>query len=578
MKKFGVEKYLGLLPACVFAVVIDYAVRMSGSIIAGKMLGQDAFAGIGLALPAYSFIVFIAQLVGSGTITNYSIKLGGGDKAGACRFFMQGIWTAAMLGLALASAIAFGKDAFIAFNGASGAAAVAAHSYLSVVWILAPLEGLSVLLQNLCYQDGDSKLCFFSSIALFTVTVLVTFAAIHFGAGPAGAAIGVVTAKLVSVSTMSVHFFRKTNTFRPLWHFDIRQSLKIVATSIGDASNFMCEALLFIILNKLVISRFGEQYLPLSSMASIMWGLTFFFEGISQSMQPIVAVYHGERNVVAIKTVMKAACVIAGASGLAMSLLLQALPGAFVAMCGISAPELSASAVTCVRIMAFLYLPMVFVGLFNSYYMYIECLAATVVLTVSGAFVGPVLCLFTLHHAMGLPGLWLSFFAGPMLGLAITSAVVVARYGAHAFPLMLGKGRENELRVFYLQLNEREIAETARLVSDELEKRHAPKSVQMHASLITEEVFMTVLDRAKGRKLLGEATLDFGDGVTLTLRDDGDIFDITDANQQMSSLRTFIVASVMERQRHRMNMATTGFNRNVFHFDVEEKAACDDTH
>ena len=77
---------------------------------------------------------------------------------------------------------------------------------------------------------------------------------------------------------------------------------------------------------------------------------------------------------------------------------------------------------------------------------------------------------------------------------------------------------------------------------------------------------MAVKDRNAGRPVIGEVVLDLTDGVTLTLRDDGEIFDITDADAQISSLRSFLVASVMERQAGRVNLVTTGFNRNVFKF------------
>lgn len=77
---------------------------------------------------------------------------------------------------------------------------------------------------------------------------------------------------------------------------------------------------------------------------------------------------------------------------------------------------------------------------------------------------------------------------------------------------------------------------------------------------------MAVRDRNAGRKVRAEVTLDLNDGVQLTLRDDGELFDITDADQQISSLRTFLVASIMEAHPGRRNLVTTGFNRNVFRF------------
>ena len=88
----------------------------------------------------------------------------------------------------------------------------------------------------------------------------------------------------------------------------------------------------------------------------------------------------------------------------------------------------------------------------------------------------------------------------------------------------------------------------------------------MRAALMTEEVLMAVKDRNRGRTVLGEVTLDLNDGVRLVLRDDGEIFDITDSDQEISSLRTFLVASIMENQKGRLNLVTTGFNRNVFEF------------
>ena len=48
-----------------------------------------------------------------------------------------------------------------------------------------------------------------------------------------------------------------------------------------------------------------------------------------------------------------------------------------------------------------------------------------------------------------------------------------------------------------------------------------------------------------------------------TLRDDAAAFL---ADKQISSPRTFLVASIIECQKGRRNLVTTGFNRNVFQF------------
>ena len=79
---------------------------------------------------------------------------------------------------------------------------------------------------------------------------------------------------------------------------------------------------------------------------------------------------------------------------------------------------------------------------------------------------------------------------------------------------------------------------------------------------------MVVKDRNGARRVRGEATLDLNDGdVELILRDDGEVFDITDADARITSLRTYLVASVMQAMPGRMNLTTTGYNRNVFNFN-----------
>ena len=79
---------------------------------------------------------------------------------------------------------------------------------------------------------------------------------------------------------------------------------------------------------------------------------------------------------------------------------------------------------------------------------------------------------------------------------------------------------------------------------------------------------MAVKDRNGARRVCGEATLDLNGGnVALILRDDGEVFDITDADARITSLRTYLVASVMEMLPNRMNLTTTGYNRNVFKFN-----------
>ena len=83
-------------------------------------------------------------------------------------------------------------------------------------------------------------------------------------------------------------------------------------------------------------------------------------------------------------------------------------------------------------------------------------------------------------------------------------------------------------------------------------------------SLLVEEVLMLVKDHNSGRRTRAEVTLDFSRNIRLIFRDDGEIFDITDADAKIMSYRSYLVSNLMIAIPARRNMMTTGFNRNAF--------------
>ena len=67
-----------------------------------------------------------------------------------------------------------------------------------------------------------------------------------------------------------------------------------------------------------------------------------------------------------------------------------------------------------------------------------------------------------------------------------------------------------------------------------------------------------------------ELSLLYEDGSTLLIeRDSGEIFDLTDPNQTVSGLSSFILSGLMEAHEEKANLTTTGYNRNMMRFTRE---------
>ena len=556
---FGTRKFKALLLAGSFTVLANYIVRLSDSVIAGSLLGADALAGVNLAGPFLSTISFLSGLISTGMATNYSLAMGRCDRERARQFAMQGFWSVLIFGGMLALAGLFGRGLFLGFFGASPEVTAYAAGYLAWVWPMAVIEGLEMLLVALGYADGDAKVCSLGYAVIFIGNFVISVIGVKLGLGTAGCAIGSVVSGVLGVAVLSTHFLRRGNTFAPVRHFSIRDSWRIVAASFGDAAAFLCDGLLFLFLNKFVIVHYGSGFLPVVGVATSLWGFLEFFNGVGVAIQPIVTVYYGEGNMKSVRTVMNSAMRVAVVEGVAFMAFFGLFPELVVSLVGIEDAELARQSVTAIRCMCGGFVALAFAGLFNSYYMFVERPVLAGAVTVLCYLAMPVACVAFCSIPLGVVGVWLGVGLGPFAAIIVLAAIMIPIAGWRAFPLLLPRGRDAKTHVFNLRLTDREIVATSRQVA-------GLEGVPMRAGLMVEEVFMAVKDRAGGRTLLGEVTIDLNDGVQMTLRDDGEIFDITDADQQISSLRTFLVASMMYAQGDRLNLVTTGFNRNVFRF------------
>ena len=118
--------------------------------------------------------------------------------------------------------------------------------------------------------------------------------------------------------------------------------------------------------------------------------------------------------------------------------------------------------------------------------------------------------------------------------------------------------------MFDLELEPEAVCRTSAAVESHLRERGVDGRRASKAALLVEEALMVVRERNAGRQIKAEVTVDLNDGLTVVLRDDGEIFDITDADARVSSLRSYLVSNLMTALPNRRNLTTTGFNRNVF--------------
>ena len=561
---FAESKFRRFLPAATFAMVVEFLMGVSSGAVAGHVLGEDALSAVNLMQPVFNVVTFFAMMVGVGTSVLYSTAMGRFERRRACELFTQGLWSAVGFGAAMFAALAFFRVPVLESFGASREVLAGADAYWCWFLPCAVLKPVSVFLVQMCYNDGDGRLCTIAYGAQFVGNCVLSVPLTIFMGLP-GCALGTCLGNCAAIAILCLHFRRRSNTLFLVRHFSFMDTCRICGCSVGDACNRLCYAALFFLLNRYVISHFGSDRLPVLAVVVAVLGLSDAFDGVGTAVQPLAAVYIGERNGRLIRRIMMCATKYALVEGVALSTVLLAFPSLVVRFVGISDPAIVAESESAVRLVSLGLVGMSVMLLFNSYYMFVGERVLAIMLTGLSSFAVP----FALYPPMGLlagaAGVWAAIAVAPYASLALTAAWIAVRRGASRVPLLLDRAQDRKTRVFDLVLDEKSICEASEAVGKFLRvRRTAGPSKAGWASLLVEESLMIVKDRNTDRRILAEITVDLRDGLRLVLRDDGEIFDITDVDAKVSSLRAYLVSNLMAATPIRRNMLTTGFNRNAF--------------
>lgn len=563
---FAASKFGRFLPAAMFAMIVEFVTGVASSAVCGHLIGADGLSVVNLMQPVMGLVSFFALLTGTGTSVLYSTEMGRFERRRASELLTQGLWSALILGGLLLAGLAAARTAVCEAFGVSGAVLAGVKEFW--LWFLpcAVLEPVMFFFASMCYADGDGRICAWAYLVqLLGCCVLSVPLTRAFGF--AGCALGLGMWHLAAIAVLSIHLRKKGNSLKFVRYFSLADTLRICRCSAGDASVKLCQAGVFLALNLYVVARHGETWLPVLAVVVAILSLSEVFDGIGTAAQPLASVYIGERNDRLTRRIMMYAGSMAVWSGVAIMAALLAFPQLVVWLVGMRNGALESSALAAARLTS-LGLPAVaLVMLLNSYYTFCAKEGLAAAITVLSTLAIPMALLPLANLAGNLNFLWLALAASPYLAIAATAWYVRSVYGKGSWPLFLSRSRERKQRVFDLELDERAICSTAARIGKFLRIRQGMSERRAGlSSLLVEETLMTVKERNRGKRILSEITIDRNDPkvLTMTIRDDGDIFDLTDADAEVNSLRSYLVANIMTALPAKRNMTTTGFNRNCF--------------
>lgn len=543
--------------------IVALLLVVSDSIIAGFFFGENAVAAVGSISPVLSCTLFIAMLVSEGCEILYPYEIGRMNTKKANGYFNTSFWAALFFGILLFTAILFGRNLFFDSIAIKGQVRFYAEEYLYFYKFTYFLYPLNELLAIMVIKDGDDTTCNICNGFMFFANIGLSIILAKF-MGVRGIGLGTFIGTFGAIVILSSHFFKKTCTFKIQWHFDFKEFFTVAKFSVVDATCYVCYGILSYLLSCLIVRKYGQEYLSVYTVVYSLEELTLFFDGVGSSISGLMGTYRGEKNYPGVKETINYAAQIAALEGIIVSVLCFIFAPVIPNFFSLETEEYFTAAVWAVRVISFAMTFKSINFLISSYYIAIEKIGISVALTLIYYLFSPITTIFLSEYFIGSKGLWIGFALDPFAGF-IVSVIVLRLILDKKFPYSLNVNNP-DIYNFSFTLSEQNIVNLRDNVKKILTERQLDFKKINTIMLMIEDCYMLVREQNPGKKIISEFSLFLGDEIKIIFRDNGKIFDMTDSNNQVTSLRSFVVSSLMEHQSDKAYQITTEYNRNIFKF------------
>ena len=389
-------------------------------IFIGQTLGEGAFAAINIAMPLVMINFSLADLIGVGASAPISIALGKDDHKTANNVFSSSVILIFAVSIAMGSVMFFAAEPLSRLMGADEVLLETSVRYMRTVALCSPLAAIFFAMDNYLRISGFVKTSMIINIGCNLLTIaLLTFFLLVCEMDVVGSALATSLSMSLSSLIAMIPFIRKKALLRfTRPRFSSKMLKQIFACGspvfLNNVSGRITSILMNISLMTLGLKTLGEGggqtavavYAVLMYASDLCWPLLY---GIGDSLSPAIGYNWGAKNYGRVKRIVRCAYIGTAIIGLVSTSFLFFCPGTiaswFVNKADVRLLELSAHAI---RLFCFAYLFRWIAVITQSYFSAIGKPLQATILSISVAFVFPVLLLGGLW-SFGLDGIWFNF-------------------------------------------------------------------------------------------------------------------------------------------------------------------------
>ncbi|MFZ7104468.1 MAG: MATE family efflux transporter [Peptococcaceae bacterium] len=308
--KFSIPALIGTLVNALYNVV--------DRIFIGNGVGSFGLAGLTIAFPLMMISMACSMLIGIGTTSLISLKLGEGKKDEAEKIMGNGVLGLVLLALLVSMISLTFLTPLLRLFGATEAILPYAKDYMQIILAGNVLMSIGFGMNNFIRAEGNPKIAMMTMlIGAITNIILDPIFIFVFGWGIQGAALATIISQGISATWVLYYFLRGNSTLK-IKKVNLRLEKEILnkILSIGSAPFAMqlAASLLNLILNNSLRIYGGETAIAgMGVVFSLMMLLMMPVLGISQGAQPIIGYNYGAKEFARVKEALRIAIYVATA-------------------------------------------------------------------------------------------------------------------------------------------------------------------------------------------------------------------------------------------------------------------------
>lgn len=423
------------IPAVV-AMLINAVYNVVDRIFIGKLVGEDALAGLTIAFPVMMIMFAFSGLIGAGGAALLSIRLGEKNDKGASHVFGNTLTFGFLVTASVLIILFINLNGFLTFFGATKSTLPYANTYMAIILGGFIFQMFSFILGGFVRTEGKPMLSMIAMIISSVVNIVLDYIFIGMmDLGVAGAAYGTIIGQLVGlVMYLNFYFRGRSSIHLQLQDFflDIKVMGQIISIGFTTFITTISTSVAMVMMNRGLVEYSGTA--GVTSMGAINSLYTFFvmpLMGITAGMQPIVGYNYGAKQQKRVDQALRLSIIVGCIFSTVVFILLEIFATSFVGVFLEDGSPTVPMAANGLRIFI-LMLPFLSISFMGTAYFQSTVKAKNALfLGLLRQFLFLLPLLFILPKIWGLNGVWIATPIADALAIIITLLVLVKDHRAN---------------------------------------------------------------------------------------------------------------------------------------------------